>query len=881
MSLWRQISHGVRALVGGRAADRDVDEELAAFLDESASELERDGVAPGEARRLARLRAGNPLAMREEVRASGWEHLVETTLADVRYGVRRLWRNPGFSVVTIATLAIGIGSATAIVSLALPVFVRTLPFPRADRIQTIWDQTQDRTRAEITFGNFLEWQERSVMFEAMAVARTWQPTLSGGFTPERLEGRGVSADYFRVFGVSPRIGRAFTAEEDAPNAPPVVILSDRIWRRRFAADPQIVGKQITLDGNAYAVIGVMPSTFDHRLMAPVDVWRAIQYDRTLPSSQGREWGHHLRMFGRLRDGVTEAAALADLQQIARDPVARFTRPPWASMRQGVVMDPLHDALTDSAKPVMLAVAAAAGLLLLIACVNVSNLLLARNAQRRAEFAMRTALGAGRWRLIRQLLIETLVLAALGGGGGVLIGEACLRGLAILGPDLLPQAGAALDAPVLSIALAVTVVVGMLVGFAPAFSNADLKGGVPQGAWQAALSHHRTRRSLVVAEIAFALVLLVGAGLLLRSLQQLFAISPGFDDRNVLTLQVQVAGPRFRDPAAIHRFFQQALDEVRRVPGVAGAALTTQLPLSGDSDIYGLQFESTSAQQMATDGAAFRYAVTPGYFDAMRIPLRRGRLLSEQDREGNPLAVVISESFAAARFPNGDPIGQRVHIGPTNRPWFTIVGVAGDVKQMSLESDLFNAAYVTAEQWHFADQARWFVIKANGDAAALAAAVQSAIWSVDKDQPIVRVALLSRWVESTAATRRFAMILFETFGLVSLLLTAIGIYGVVAGGVNDRIREIGVRTALGASRPQILAMILKQGVRLSIAGVVIGVVVAAMASRGLTTLLFGVSPLDPWSYGAVIALLVGVAAAASWIPARRAARVDPAQTLRAD
>jgi len=881
MSLWRQLSHGVRALIGGRAADREVDEELRQFLDESAAELERNGLTPEEAARLARLRAGNPLAMREEVRASGWEHLVETIFADLRYGLRRLWRNPGFSIVTIATLAIGIGSATAIVSVALPVFVRTLPFPHADRIQTIWDQNDDRTRAEIAFGNFLELRERSVTFESMAVSRSWQPTLSGGFTPERLEGQSVSADYFRVFGVLPRIGRGFTAAEDVPSAPPVVILSDRIWRRRFDADPQIVGKPVTLDGYAYGVIGVMPASFEHRLMPLADVWRAIQYDRTLPSIQGREWGHHLRMFGRLRDGATGTAALAELQQIARDPIPRFTRPVWASMRQGAVVDPLHNALTREAKPVMLAVAAAAGLLLLIACVNVSNLLLARNAQRRAEFAMRAALGAGRWRLIRQLLTETLVLTALGWGGAILIGQACLRGLVVFGPDVLPQVGAALDAPVFSIALAMTAAAGLLVGFAPVFSNADFKGGVPQGAWQAASSHHRTRRSLVIAEIAFALVLLVGAGLLFRSLQHLFAISPGFDDRNLLTMQVQVAGPRFSDPAATHRFFQQALDEVRRVPGVVAAAVTTQLPLSGDSDIYGLQFESSSAQRLATDGAAFRYAVSPGYFDTMRVPLRRGRLLSDQDREGSPLAVVISESFAAARFPSADPIGQRVHIGPTNRPWFTIVGVVGDVKQMSLESDLFNAAYVTAEQWHFPDNTRWFVVKANGDAAALAPAIRSAIWSVDKDQPIVRVAPMSRWVEATAGPRRFAMVLFEAFGLTSLLLTAIGIYGVVAGGVNDRLREIGVRSALGASRQRILAMVLKEGVLLSMGGVVIGLAVAAMASRGLTTLLFGISPLDPLSYGAVVIVLVGVAMAASWLPAWRASRVDPAVTLRSE
>lgn len=881
MSFFRHLKSGLRALTSGRAADRDVDDEIKQFLDDAAAELEREGVAPDEAKRLARVRTGSLLAMREDIRSSGWEHIVETTLADVRYGLRRLWRNPGFTVVTTATLAVGIGSATAIVSVATPVFVRTLPYPDADRIVAIWDQTQNRTRAEMTFGSFVELQERSTTFEAMAVSRVWQPTLSGRSAPERLEGLGVSADYFRVLGVAPRIGRGFTAAEDAPNAAPKVLLSDRIWRRRFDADPSIVGRQVSLDGNAHDVLGVMPASLEHRLMPTADVWRAIQYDRTLPSLQGREWGHHLRMIGRVRQGVSHTDAMAELGQISRDPIARFARPPWAAMPQGPIVDPLHDELTREARPTMLAVVVAAVLLLVTACVNVINLLLARNAERRAELAMRSALGAGRWRMIRQLVTETLVLAGLGGIGGLLIGQAGLRGLALFGPARWTDAdGAALDAPVFAIAFAVTVVVGLVVGFAPAFSNRDLKGGVPQGMWQAA-SDHRTRRSLVVAEIAVALVLLVGAGLLFRSLQQLFAISPGFDASNVLSMQVQLAGRRFVDSDATNRFFQQALEAVRQVPGVAGAAITTQLPLTGDSDVYGLNFESGATAGVSEDGSAFRYAVSPGYFDTMRIPLRRGRLLSDQDRAAAPLAVVISEAFARQRFAETDPIGQRVHIGPTDRPWFTIVGVVGDVKQISLESNLFFGVYITPEQWHFADPARWFVVKAQGDAAALAPAIRSAIWSIDKDQAIVRVAPVSLWVEATAGTRRFAMILFEAFGFAALLLTAIGIYGVVSGGVTERVREIGVRTALGASRGNILSMVMGQGLWLSIAGVAIGLTLAALASRGLQSLLFGISPLDPASFAAVAAMLIVVAAAASWLPAWRASRVDPSITLRSE
>ena len=881
MSLWRQLSRGVRVLIGGRAADRDVDDEIEQFVEDAAAELEREGASPADARRLARARAGNPLAAREEVRASGWEHTVETFVADVRYGLRRLRREPGFSAVTVATLALGIGSATAMLSVAAPIFVQALPFPHADRIHAIWDRAQDGSRVEMTFGSFVEMQERSRVIDAAAVSRIWQPTLSGDFTPERLDGLGVSSDYFRVFSVSPVIGRGFTAAEDRPNGAPVVLLSDRLWRRRFAADPSIVGRQVALDGYGYEVIGVMPAAFEHRLMPAADVWRALQYDRVLPSFQGREWGHHLRMAARLREGVSLADAETDLNQIARDPASRFTRPLWASMPQGVTVEPLLLALTSDTRPAMLAVLAAVTLLMLIACVNVINLLLARNAQRRAELAMRTALGASRGRLMRQLLTETLVLASAGGIAGLLAAQLTLRALIMLGPRDFPRvAGLGIDAPVFWIAFAVTVVVGLLVAVLPALSNGDLKAALPRGSRQAS-SHHAMRRSLVVAEVAFALVLLAGASLLFRSLQQLFSVAPGFDDRSLLTLQVQIAGPRYRDQESAHRFFGEALDAVTRVPGVASAALTTQLPLSGDSDVYGLRFESAGSEPGSEDGAAFRYAVSADYFETMNIPIRRGRSLSEQDRAGATPAVLINESLARRRFRDVDPIGQRLHVGPTDRPWFTVVGVVGDVRQLSLETNQFDAVYLTAEQWHFPDLARWFVIKAHGDAAALAPAIQSAIWSVDRDQPIVRVAPMSHWVAATAGTRRFALILFQVFGVAALLLTAVGIYGVVSGGVTERLREIGVRTALGASRRSILAMVMRQGLWLSILGIAIGVVTAGLASRGLTTLLFGISPLDPASYVAVVMLLIGVSMLASWLPAWRASRVDPSVTLRAE
>jgi putative ABC transport system permease protein len=881
MAMWRHLTRGIRSLLNGGAADRHVDEEVQHFIDEAAAAYEADGMSAADAQRAARGRVGNTLAVREAVRGSGWEHAVETVAADLRYGMRRLAGHPGFTMVTVATLGLGIGSVTAMLSVAGPVLVETLPFPESDRLHALWDQSPAGARIEVAFGSFVEVQERSRSLESMAMARVWQPALSGPGLPERLEGRGVSADYFRVFGVAPRLGRDFTAQDDMPNAPPVVMLSDRLWRRRFAADPQIIGRQVTLDGFAYEVIGVMPASFEHRLMPASDVWRSMRYDRTLPSQQGREWGHHLRMVARLRDGVSRLDAAAELAQIARDPIARFTRPPWATMPRGLLVEPLHGDLTREVRPAMLAVVAAVALLLLIACVNVVNLLLGRDAQRRAEFAMRTALGAGRARLIRQLLTESLLLAAFGGAAGLFVALAFTRALMRLGPQGVPgAANVTLDTSLFLLAFAVTTIVGLLVGLIPAIGNGDLKGAVPQGAWQAASSRRLTRRSLVVAEIAFALVLLVGAGLLFQSLRQLFAITPGFDPRHVLTMQVQVGGPAYADRAAVNRFFEQALERVSQLPGVERAALTGQVPLSGDSDVYGVQLEADGVDAPAT-GGAFRYAVSPGYFETMGIPILRGRAITAQDRPPAPPAVVISESLARRGYPNVDPIGQRLHIGPTDGPWFTVVGVAGNVKQLTLETTWLDAVYLAPEQWHFGDRALSLVIKARGDAASLTAAVRSAIWSVDKDQPIVRISTLDDVVTSTARERSFALLLFEAFGLAALLLTAVGIYGVVSSSVTERVREIGVRTALGASRPAILRMVMGEGASMASMGIVLGVLVAAAATQGLTSLLFGVSRFDVLSYGAVAVTLLAVTAMACWIPARRAARIDPALTLRAE
>jgi putative ABC transport system permease protein len=596
----------------------------------------------------------------------------------------------------------------------------------------------------------------------------------------------------------------------------------------------------------------------------------------------------MRLVGRLDAGITTEQATRELQAIAHTPVPEFPRPVWANLGQGVIVHALQADVTADVKPALVASLIAVILVLTIACVNVTNLLLARGAQRRGEFAMRAALGAGRRRLVSQLLTESLLLAALGGLVGLGVAGLGVRALVALSPPGLPRLHAVrLDASVFLFALGMTAFVGLLVGIVPALgaSRGDLHAGMQRTSRRTAGGHRLTRNTLVVAEVALALVLLVSAGLLLRSLQRLFAVAPGFDPSHVISMQVEAAGHAYDNDSTRYQFFTQALDAVQRLPGVTAAAFTSQLPLSGDFDSYGVQFESAPSEDPNADYGAFRYMVTPGYFAAMRIPLRRGRLLTDFDRSGTTEAVLINESFARRRFPGQDPIGQRVRMGPEsgrgNHPWDVIVGVVGNVKQASLAIGDENDFYVASGQWAWVDNVQSLVVRTRGSATALIPAIKQAIWSVDRNSPIVRVATMESLVAATATQRRFALTLFEAFALAALALAAIGIYGVLAGGVTERTREIGVRAALGASRGDILVLVVRQGMTVAAIGVLIGLGGAVLSTRGLETLLFGVSRLDPVTYAGVIALLLGVAALACWIPARRAAAVDPIITLRAE
>jgi putative ABC transport system permease protein len=815
-------------------------------------------------------------------------------LRDFGYALRQLRRNLGFACTAIVILGLGIGASTAIFSAVNPILFEPLPYPHAGQIMMIWYAWEDGSRNQQTFHTYREVAERSRSFEAIAVMKPWQPTLSGADHPERFEGQKVSASYFRALGVSPMLGRDFQASDDVLNGPRVVILSNGLWRRRFGGDPAIVGGQVKLNDDSYTVLGVMSGAFDNVLAPSAEIWSPLQYDTgNITSSEIVEWGHHLRMVGRLREGISIDQARSNLDWIAHTPVLEFPRISSASLEHGLIVNSLQDDVTRSVKPALLAVFGAVILVLVIACVNVTNLLLARGAQRRGEFAMRAALGAGRTRLIRQLLTESLLLAMLGGVFGMMVARFGIRALVALSPPDLPRLNAIqVDGAVFAFALGITALIGLVAGLIPArhASRGDLRIGVQQSSGRTAGGHQLTRRTLVVAEIALALVLLVSAGLLLRSLERLFAIDPGFDASHALTMQVQEAGHRFDTDTDRDRFFTQALEAVRQVPGVTAAAFTTQLPLSGDLESFGAQFEL-----YPNDGPedALRYAVNPSYFEVMRIPLRCGRLLDERDAPqwranvaaGAFQAILISESLAKRKFPGQDPLGQRVRIGPdvgrADRPWHTIVGVVGDVKQTSLALSESDAFYTTPSQSTWIDNVMSLVVRTRGDAAALAPAIEKAIWSVDKDQPIVRVATMDNLLATSEAERRFALIIFEAFGLVALLLAATGIYGVISGGVNERIREIGVRAALGASRGDIVALVVRQGMTLTGFGVVIGLAGAAASSQILRTLLFGVSRLDPVTYLGAIILLGAVSGIACGLPAWRAAQVDPAITLRAE
>jgi putative ABC transport system permease protein len=880
MSIVRRIAN----LFSRSRMESEIDEELRSHLDMRTEDNLANGMSPKDARRDALVRFGNPSATKENVAAADAALSLESIWADLRFALRQMRRSPGFVATSILILALGIGASTAIFSAVNPILFQPLPYPQADRVITLWEMESDGSPRNVNFGTFHGIAERSHSFQAIAAMKVWQPTMTAVDQPERFEGQRVSAGYFRVLGLSPALGRDFQASDDVLRGPNVVILSDGLWRRRFAADQSIVGQQIRLDDMLYTVAGVMPAAFENVMSPAAELWAPLQYDASLPVDD-KEWGHHLRMVGRLQAGVSSAQARGELETILRPLAQQYAKgyDSTGGAPRGILVNSLQSDLTQGVSPALLAVLGAVMLVLLIACVNVTNLLLARGVQRSGELAVRAALGASPRRLIRQLLTESLLLASFGGALGIVLAIFGGQAIVALSPPELPRVHAIhLDGAVFAFAFGITTLIGIVVGLIPAWQarRNGLQAGMQQGSRRTAGGRQGARSVLVIAEVGCTVVLLVSAGLLVRSIRHLFAVDPGFESSHVLTMQVQESGRRFTDDAARQRFYTQALDAIRAVPGVVSAGFTSQLPLTADRDVYGVQFE---ADGNGGNEGAFRYAVTPGYLESMRIALRRGRLLNERDTAGAPIAVLLNESFAKRKFADKDPIGQHVRVGldagRADRPWATVVGVVGSVKQESLATRDEDEFYIPTAQWAWVDNALSLAVRTRGEAAELAPLIRRAIWSVDKDQPVIRVATMNELLIESEAQRRFVLLLFEAFAIVGLVLAATGIYGVLAGSVTERTREIGVRTALGASRTNILLLVLRQGMTLLGVGVVIGVVGAVGASHAIIAMLFGVSQIDPVTYAGVIALLIGVAAVACVVPARRAASVNPVEALR--
>ena len=798
---------------------------------------------------------------------------------DLRYGLRALRRAPLFASLVVLTFAIGLGATAAIFSVLDPVLLRGAPYPAADRLLLVWGRDKDGAESNVGFLTFRDVERESRNLSSAAVMSYWTPILRGNDASERLLGQRVTWRFFATLGVKPVLGRDFHAEEDHASTRTVVILSHGLWIRQFGGDSSVIGHTVQLSDRSYTVIGVMPQQYESLLAPGAQLWAPLGYEDADP------WAcrscQHLRMIARLRDGVTRGAAGAELDQIS---AAIVRANPTEYPAVGMVVTPLNQYLTRAIKPALLAAAGAVTLLLLIACVNVMNLFLGRATKRTSEFALRAALGAGSGPLIRQVLTEALVLAMVGGALGVALAHAAVAGLLKLAPVGVPRLDqVSVNLDVLLFTFVMATVAGIAAGLAPAFSalRANLTTLLRQGGRGIVGSASRqVRMALVVAEVALALMLLAGAGLLVRSLDRLLAVDPGFNPTGLVTLELEASGSRY-DSAAVYQFYHEVLERVHGLPGVTAAAAVSQLPLSGDFDSWGVHLESRPSPNPAEDPSAFRFAVTPGYTRTMGIPLRRGRELSATDDARAPLVLLINQAMAAKVFPNQEPLGQRIKIGGTDGPWRTIVGVVGDVRHQSLDAEGELEMYVPTTQTPYVDERLVLVVRGTGDPSRLVPAVRQAIREVDPAVPIATIATMEEHIRTRSAIRLFALAIFQVFAVVALILAALGLYGVLSGSVTERTREIGIRSALGASRSRLFGLVVRNAMTLTLLGMGIGLAGALLLTRLLQSLLFGVTPTDPTTFAVVGLLLLAVALAAATIPAWRAVRVDPGTVLRGD
>jgi len=867
----------------------EVDDEVRFHLEKKVERLVREGMREDEAWAEARRRFGDVDDVKARMAREGeagmgrlevWDRIRQ----DVRYAIRQLLRSPGFTVVTVLTLALGIGATTAIFSVVDGILIRPLPFPRPEQLTVVW---ADRSRAGgpvdewMNFPNYVDLKERTRTLQAVGAWDGGPLTLTGRGEPEQIVAGTVTwGTLSRVLGVSPVLGRGFTADDDRPGAPGTVLLSDGFWRRALGADPDVLGTALTLNDEPYTIIGVLPPEFDPPFMTGADVWTPMRQD-IAQHACGRG-GACLHVIARRADGATLAAARDDASRIARELEAEH---PQANANTGLTLRPFQDDMVADARTALLVLLGAVGFVLLIACVNVANLLLARATSRSSELAVRSALGAGRRRLVAQLLTESALLAVLGGTLGLGVAYLGTHLLVSMAPAATPRIeGVGVDDRVLLFAFAVTAFAGALFGLVPSRRSArgDLVGGLREGGrgGSGGVGGMRMRGALVSGQVALALVLLVGAGLLVRSLQQLRARDLGFRPEGVVTLQLGLPSSRYPDADARRDFLATAEERLAALPGVTAVGSTSWLPLTGFGSDVSFNIEGRPLPPQGQNQAVWYRRITPGYPEAMGMRLLSGRWPTGADDESAPPVVVINDGMARRFFPDESPLGHRINLGdPASPRWREIVGVAAEARYFSIRDESRDALYLPYAQAPSPQVS--VVLKSSRGATALAGEIRAVVADLDPSLAVAGIQPMETLVVAALGPERFVTMLLSLFAGLALVLAVVGLYGVVSYGVNRRLREMGVRLALGAEGGDLRGLVLRQSLTMVLVGIVVGTAGGLVLTRLMRNLLFNVSSADPWTYGVVTVLLAVVAAAASAVPARRAARVDPIRVLRSE
>jgi putative ABC transport system permease protein len=860
--------------------DEERARELEAYLEAEIDENIARGMSPEEARYAARRKLGNTTLIREDIyrmNSLGW---LETLLQDLRFGWRTLRKNPGFTAVAVITLALGIGANTAIFSVVNTVLLRPLPYKNAGRLVWITDFIPRQNNMLVFDSDYFAWAKQNQVFEGMAAYNTVDLTLTGAGDSVRLEGAKVTAGFFPVLGVAPVLGRPFLADEDRPGGPQVCVLSHKLWQSRFGENASIVGKAITLNGNPYTVLGIMPANFEFVANFQPALYVPFDLHETSGVAPG-EMHMFVSVIARLKPGITIQRAESNLAFINHGLESSY-KGGYAKMMAGAraQLMSLHARLVGNVRLALLVLLGAVGFVLLIACANVANLQLARAVRREKEIAIRTALGAGRWRLARQLLTESLLLAALGGAAGVGLAAEGVSVLRALGPAKIPHlADIHIDYRVLLFTALVAMLTGLVFGLVPVLAATKTHPGesLKEGGSRLALGpgRARTQGALVVMQLALALVLLIGAGLLVRSFVRLTTTDPGFDPHNLLTARVGLPDNQYQKPDQQRAFFQNLLTSLRTLPGVSSADAVAAPPLMGYIMAAGFEIEGRLPRADVNTGAAINI-VSPGYLHAIGVPLISGRTFTPRDSADAPKVVILNQACVRTFFSDGDPVGKRIQIS-ADIGWVTIVGVAGDLRQAGLVSRPEPEIFVPYLQTSYPEMT--VVLRTTQEPLRLVRALRSRVESIDKTLPIYDVTTMDQLLAGQVASSKFNTALLGLFAFLAAALAAVGIYGVMTYTVTQRTHEIGIRMALGAERLDVLHLVLRQGIVLAALGIGIGFAGALALTRFLSSLLYSVRSTDPVIFIIVSGMLGGVALLATYLPARRAAKVDPIVALR--